>query len=95
MPLRPTERALLKGAMIGYDTYEVYTADTEAEARQFLDGVSVTEQQYYVVVEVPGGVVARDRGGIYSPSAAIGGNINRQSWAYKLGKRFGDKRRGK
>jgi hypothetical protein len=74
MPLRPTERALLKGAMFGYDTYEVYAADSDAEARQFLNGISITEQQFYVVVEVPGGVIARDRGGIYSPSASWRGD---------------------
>lgn len=70
MPVRPTERALLKGAVMGYDTYEVYSAGSEREAREFLNGISVTERQYYVVVEAPGAVVARDRGGIYSPSAA-------------------------
>jgi hypothetical protein len=55
---------------MGYDTYEVYSADSEREAREFLNGISVAEKQYYIVVEAPGAVVARDRGGIYSPSAA-------------------------
>jgi len=56
--------------VVGYDTYEVYRAGSEREAREFLNGITVTEGQYYVVVEAPAAVVARDRGGIYSPSAA-------------------------
>jgi hypothetical protein len=74
MPLRPNERALLKGAMAGSDTYESYLADTEKEALDFLNGITVSGQQYYVVVEVPGAVVAKDQGGVYRPSASWRGN---------------------
>jgi len=74
MPLRPVEHALLKGAMFGYDTYEVYAAESEQEALDFLNGIVVIEGQYYVVVETPAAVVARDRGGIYRPSKSWRGD---------------------
>jgi hypothetical protein len=74
MPLRPVEHALLKGAMFGFDTYEVYAADSEPEALDFLNRVKVIEGQYYVVVETPAAIVARDRGGIYRPSKSWRGD---------------------
>lgn len=74
MPLRPVEHAMLKGAMLGYDTYEVYAADSEREALDFLNRITVIEGQYYVVVEANGAVVARDRGGVYRPSKSWRGD---------------------
>lgn len=74
MPVRPTEHALLRGGIGGFDTYEVYAADSESEAATFLESFRVHEGQYYVVVEFPNGVLGRDRGGIYRPSAGWRGD---------------------
>ena len=74
MPIQPTEHALLRGAVFGFDTYEAYRADSESEASAFLDRVAIIEGQYYVVVEFPGGVIAKDSMGPYRPSAGWRGN---------------------
>ncbi len=74
MPIRPTERALLKGAVLGWDIYEVYSGESEQEALDFLNTIPVLAGQYYVVVEVPNAIVARDRGGIYRPSTSWRGD---------------------
>lgn len=68
MPIRPTEYASLPGALSGRDIYEVYRADSAAEAATFLASVSIHQQQYYVIVEYPGGVAGKDRLGSYDPS---------------------------
>jgi len=60
--------------MFGFDTYEVYAADTEQEALEFLNSLRIDESQYYVVVESPGSVVGRDATGIYRPSQSWRGN---------------------
>ena len=46
-------------------TYEVYKAPNAATAQDFLRGKTVTQQQYYVVVETPEGNYGRDVNGIY------------------------------
>jgi len=74
MAIKPVERATLKGQAFGYDDYEVYFADTEGEALKFLKKISVSDNQYYVVVETPGKNVAKDRMGIYNPSRAWRGD---------------------
>jgi len=56
--------------MFGFDTYEVYAADSEHEAMDFLKNIRVEEPQYYVVVDVPSGAIGRDRNGIYRPSTS-------------------------
>ena len=59
---------MLKGAVLGWDTYEVYAGDSEQEAMDFLNSLPIIEGQHYVVVEVPNTVIAKDRGGVYRPS---------------------------
>ena len=58
----------------GNDLYEVYEADKLIDAREFLLGVVVTEQQRYVVIETPEGAIGRDHSGIYTPSKNWRGN---------------------
>lgn len=74
MSVGPYEYALLKGAMFGDDTYEVYRADNKDQALEFLNDITVGGQQYYVVVETRFEVVGKDRRGIYSPSESWRGD---------------------
>jgi hypothetical protein len=46
-------------------TYEMYRAKTAQEARNFLEGKTVSKQLYYVVVETPEGNWGKDIDGIY------------------------------
>lgn len=46
-------------------TYEVYRAKTAQQAREFLEGKTVTEKLYYVVVETPEGNWGKDIKGMY------------------------------
>ncbi|OQX04772.1 MAG: hypothetical protein BWK76_28305 [Desulfobulbaceae bacterium A2] len=66
--VRLVEKKQLPGQLIGKDTYEVYQADTVADATAFLNGRNIVEQQYYVIVETPEGIVGKDKGGVYKPS---------------------------
>jgi hypothetical protein len=55
-----------KRNQFGYmDTYEEWTASSEAAAKAYLNTRQVTEAQYYVVVETPEGCWGKDRGGVY------------------------------
>jgi hypothetical protein len=49
----------------GVVTYELYKARTAQEAREFLNGRTVTERLYYVVVETPEGNWGKDVEGLY------------------------------
>jgi hypothetical protein len=49
----------------GIVTYEVCKAHTAQDAREFLDGKSVTERLYHVVVETPEGNWGKDLEGLY------------------------------
>ena len=46
-------------------TYEVYRAKTAQQAREFLEGKTVTEKLYYIVVETPEGNWGKDIKGMY------------------------------
>jgi len=46
-------------------TYEVYRAKTAQQAREFLEGKTVTDQLYYIVVETPEGNWGKDVKGMY------------------------------
>jgi hypothetical protein len=74
MPLRPTEHLSINDpnlpSVLGFMDYEVYAADTLAEAHSFLEKVAVHEPRSYVVVETPEGVLGKDCGGVYRPSAS-------------------------
>jgi hypothetical protein len=65
--VRLTEKKKLPGQMYGYDTYEVYQADTAIDAKAFLDGRKIAEPQYYVIVESPEGIFGKDKLGLYNP----------------------------
>ena len=49
----------------GIVTYEVYKAHSAQDAREFLDGKSVAERLYYIVVESPEGNWGKDIEGLY------------------------------
>lgn len=72
--IRPTEHAVLPGAMFGFYTYEVYRSDSESESVDFLNRITITERQYYVMVEFPGGRLGKDKVGIYKPSSTWRGD---------------------
>ena len=66
--VRLVEKKQLPGQLIGHDTYEVYQADTAGDAKAFLNGRNIVEQQYYVIVETPEGIFGKDKAGFYTPS---------------------------
>jgi hypothetical protein len=49
----------------GVVTYEVFKARTAQEAREFLNGKTVAERLYYIVVETPEGNWGKDIEGLY------------------------------
>jgi len=49
----------------GILTYEMYTARTARRARDFLNGETVTERFYYIVVETPEGDWGKSSEGLY------------------------------
>lgn len=49
----------------GTATYRTYKAPDVASAKAFLEQNPVSESQYYLVVETPGGNYGRDKDGIY------------------------------
>jgi hypothetical protein len=66
--VRLIEKKQLPGQLFGHDTYEVYQADTEDDAKAFLNGRNIVEQQYYLIVETPVGIFGKDKSGFYTPS---------------------------
>ena len=62
------EKKQLPGQLFGHDTYEVYQADAADDAKAFLNGRNIVEQQYYVIVETPAGIFGKDKSGFYTPS---------------------------
>ena len=66
--VRLVEKKKLPGMLIGHDTYEAYQADTAEDAKAFLNGRNIVEQQYYVIVETPEGIFGKDKAGFYTPS---------------------------
>ncbi|MDQ7815748.1 MAG: tetratricopeptide repeat protein [Melioribacteraceae bacterium] len=58
--------SILGGA--GKDIYEVYETSNLSDAREYLAGLIVTEQQKYIVVETPDGPIGMDKNGMYNPS---------------------------
>ena len=53
------------GAISGTDTYEEWTASSVSAAKEYLNTRTITEQQYYVEIETPGGNWGKDRMGVY------------------------------
>lgn len=49
-------------------TYEVYRANTNQEARRFLEGCTLNTPLFYIVVETPEGNWSKDVGGTYQES---------------------------
>jgi len=66
--VRLVEKKQLPGQLFGHDTYEVYQADMAEDAKVFLSGRNIVEQQYYVIVETPAGIFGKDKAGFYTPS---------------------------
>ena len=70
MPVKFIEKVSVSGLKTGIDTYEVYSADSYAEAMSFLRTEKVDPEQYSIMVETPGLVIGMNQHGLYNPTRA-------------------------